>query len=368
MKEVGKIYGVSENVIRYQFKKYNLKSKDPTICHRKYTINENYFEKIDTEEKAYWLGFLYADGNVYIDKNHRFHRVNLSLKNTDKEHVNRFRKAVQSNGIIRDADHGMVSFSIANKKMAYDLIKLGCMPNKTFKITFPNEEIIPKHLQRHFIRGVFDGDGCVSFTREENRYHIDFQILGTEDLLNNIGKILFQERVVLEEPKIIKIKSIYKIRFTGVHKAKQIMDYLYKDSTIYLQRKFDIFEKIRNIETNVYHFRKNINNNDKKCAVCGDIDCKKYLRCHIPGEYYEKILCSRHYNQMYKYGRITNPKKYKKYKCLNNDMIFDTATQAAKWCKLKDPSGIYNCVNGIYNYAGRDPITGEELQWEEYYE
>lgn len=370
MKNVGKRYGLSENGIAYYFKKYGLKSKDASIAHRKYVLNQSYFETIDSEEKAYWLGFLYADGNVYVNKEQKQNVVTLSLKNTDKEHVNKFRSAIQSDAIIRDCDHGMVTLKITSEKMTSDLIRIGCVPNKTFKVTFPSEEVIPKHLQRHFIRGIFDGDGCISLIKERNRdiHHIDFQILGTENLVNNIGKIFLREQVILKEPKITKIKNIYKIRLSGVYNALSIMDYLYKDSTVYMQRKLDIFERIKNIKTNNNHFQRKISNNEKKCAVCGDLNCNKYLICHVPGEYYDKILCSRHYNQMIKYGIITNSQKYRKYKCLNNGMIFNTATEAARWCGLKTSSGIYNCVKGIHSYSGKDPVTGEKLKWEEYYE
>lgn len=371
MRSIGETYGLSENGIAYWFKKYGLKSKDASTFHKKYKLNESYFETIDTEEKAYWLGFLYADGNVFVNNDgHKQAIVTLGLKNTDREHVNKFREAIQSNAVIRDGDHGMTILRVNSKKMTDDLIKLGCVPNKTLKITFPSEKQVPEHLQRHFIRGVFDGDGCISLVKEndKNVYHIDFQILGTENLVNNIGKILLNEQVVSKEPKITKIKSIYKIRITGVCNALKVMDYLYKGSTIYLQRKLDIFKAIDNIEINNNHLRSKINDSERECCVCGDINCDRYLICHIPGEYYGKILCGRHYNQIHKYGTITNSKKYKKYKCLNNGMIFNTATEAAKWCGLNSSNSIYNCVNGKYKYAGKNPITGEKLQWEEYYE
>ena len=371
MRSIGETYRLSENGIAYWFKKYGLKSKDASISHKKYKLNESYFETIDTEEKAYWLGFLYADGNVFVNNDgYKQAVVTLGLKNTDREHVNKFREAIQSNAVIRDSDHGMAILRVTSKKMTDDLIKLGCVPNKTFKITFPSEKQVPKHLQRHFIRGVFDGDGCISLVKENNKnaYHIDFQILGTENLVNNIGKILLNEQVVSKELKITKIKSIYKIRLTGVCNALKVMDYLYNGSTIYLQRKLDIFKAINNIEINNNHLQSKINYSERECYVCGDINCDRYLICHIPGEYYGKILCGRHYNQIHKYGTITNSKKYKKYKCLNNGMIFNTATEAAKWCGLNSPNSIYNCVNGKYKYAGKNPITGEKLQWEEYYE
>ncbi len=371
MKKVGEKYNMSEGQVAYYFKKFNLKTKDLSAAHRKYTLDESYFEKIDREDKAYWLGFLYADGNVYIgEKNRKQYVITLSLKNTDREHVVEFRKAIQSKAKIKNSDHGMVTLAITSKKMAMDLIKLGCVPNKTFKITFPSEEIVPRYLQRHFIRGVFDGDGCISFIKgnDDARYHVDFQILGTEHLLNETKRILLREQAVFKEPKITKIKGIYKLRLTGVYNAIKIMSYLYDDATVFLQRKKDIFKKISNIKINNSHLKRKINNDEKICAVCGDSNCDKYLICHVPGEYYEKILCGRHYNQIKNYGMITNPKKYRKIKCVNNGMIFHTATEAAKWCGLSNSSVICLYLQGKYSYAGRDPVSGEKLQWEEYYE
>lgn len=67
---------------------------------KKYQVNENYFEKIDSEEKAYWLGFLYADGNVRMHKN-KSGILKLKLKQSDKKHIEKFSKCLNSNYPIK---------------------------------------------------------------------------------------------------------------------------------------------------------------------------------------------------------------------------------------------------------------------------
>jgi len=104
---------------------------------RQFYVNDEFFERIDTEEKAYWLGFLYADGSV--------HHINLTiaLQRSDEEHLKLFLKHLESENGVYQHDNTYVykgetknryfsSISISSAKIVEDLTKLGCFPQKTF--------------------------------------------------------------------------------------------------------------------------------------------------------------------------------------------------------------------------------------------
>ena len=218
-------------ISRSRFSLY-LKSQNIEVIktpHKK-KIYEDIFEEINTEEKAYWLGFLYADGYVASGKRND---VELSLQLSDKCHLKKFKDFIGFEGkLITDSFRCRISFK--NKKIKQDLIKLGCTPKKSLTLKFPTEEQVPKELIPHFIRGYLDGDGCIVCTEK----HRSVEILGTESMLIGIC-----------EHANISIKRIYNTNcnsdkiFRLVFNKKQdvlnFCNYIYKDSNIHMDRNFN---------------------------------------------------------------------------------------------------------------------------------
>lgn len=209
----------------------------------KYQVDENYFEKIDSKNKAYWLGFLYADGCVLSKtKNGKISYVlEVSLSIEDISHLERLKMCLKSNSPIKiklvKNKYQACRITICNKKICEDLIKLGCTPRKSLTLTFPNEEQLPKELIPHFIRGYLDGDGCIY----KGSSDISVSIVGTLDVLTNIQDIMFQQ-FGLTKVKISKKGNAYQCIWQGLGNAKTWFDYLYNyEDIIYLQRKFDKF-------------------------------------------------------------------------------------------------------------------------------
>ena len=218
----------------------------------KYYYNKDYFNKIDTEEKAYWLGFLYADGCInryYKNEKLKAMSLELTLCEKDKKHLEKFAKCLETNVPIRikktklnNKIYSSYKIVISCTKLCYDLINLGCIPNKTYDIKFPTYEIVPKNFMRDFIRGFFDGDGCISTTTMEGKPHIVTTFTGMSDMLKSISDFLIGEKVIRVNTKIYKDKrreKTYNIHIHGTDSNKDFLDYLYKNSTIYLDRKYD---------------------------------------------------------------------------------------------------------------------------------
>jgi len=133
---------------------------------RIYPINQNFFEKIDSEEKAYFLGLLYADGNVR-KKRHSF-VTSIELVEEDKYLLDFLVSLIQPSKPLtkpkkRSNNHRQTySILFSSKKMGEDLINLGCIPQKSLILNLPDFDQVPEHLFNHFIRGYFDGDGGFS--------------------------------------------------------------------------------------------------------------------------------------------------------------------------------------------------------------
>lgn len=220
----------------------------------KYNYNKDYFSIIDTEEKAYWLGFLYADGCItryYKNEELRSMSLELTLCEKDKGHLEKFAKSLNSNvpiqekiTKIKDKQYKSYRLVINCTKLCYDLISLGCTPQKTHTIKLPTHDIIPKNLMRDFLRGFFDGDGSISITKMNNKPHIVTTFSGIFDMLTNISDYLISEKVLRVAPKIHKDKrheKTYNMYFYGSDSNKDFLDYLYKDSNIYLNRKYNSY-------------------------------------------------------------------------------------------------------------------------------
>lgn len=205
---------------------------------KRYIQDNSYFESIDTERKAYWLGFLYADGCVY-EKNENSKSVILELHPDDKYLIEAFIKDIKSDRPICTNKRGYVSVYISSTKMANDLIKLGCIPRKSLVLKFPTEEIVPSKLINHFIRGYMDGDGCISTYyklikgRHNPNFVCEIKFIGTHDMLEGIREYFNSDKKVLFNKHSEKSCQI---SFRGKKYLDKVCS-LYEGATIYMVRK-----------------------------------------------------------------------------------------------------------------------------------
>ncbi len=192
-------------------------------------LNKDCFKKIDTEEKAYWLGFLYADG--YVDEINN--RIELCIK--DLEHVKKFKKFLNTRcNICYKIVMGNTYYrlSLKNKDIVLDLVKNGCFQNKSCKIIFPNESILSKYLINDFVRGYFDGNGCIYLTRKVMSISLD----SSKEFLDEFKKIYS-----LKENKYARDGKAYAYRLCAADEVRTFLDTIYKNSNIYLDRKYKKF-------------------------------------------------------------------------------------------------------------------------------
>jgi len=240
-------------------KKQIIKRKDVNyIKKRKYFYNEDFFERIDNEEKAYFLGFLFADGCVINNVEKYRYQVTLKLHTKDRHILESF--IVSVNGEMPIWKHGqreMVEIHFSGKKMVNDLINLGVTSNKTFTLQYP---IIDETLERHFLRGYFDGDGCIRIKEDkrDNTKRGDLRIVsGSIDMLNKINErmnVLFGVNTnKLYGPKD---KDYKYIGWSGMSDIEKIYNGFYSESVLFLNRKKIIFDEVIDIIKDKYKYRK----------------------------------------------------------------------------------------------------------------
>jgi intein-encoded DNA endonuclease-like protein len=208
-----------------------------------------FFKTIDTEEKAYWLGFLYADGCVHSNGN----RICIGLSKKDKEHIEKFKEVLKlDNKTINLPQKDAVRVSFRDKQMHADLIKQGCVPRKSLILKPP--ENIPENLIRHFIRGLFDGDGCIYSIRKNKSTHLNrygFTVAGSQLIIPWVKeKLSIKNNITTNIPKKskkVKEPTCFYITTTELKKIKELYDYLYINSTVWLDRKYKIFTDAHNV-------------------------------------------------------------------------------------------------------------------------
>lgn len=251
---IAKVFKVGENKVKLWLKECNIPLRKYT---QKFRFNENYFDEIDSEEKAYWLGFIWCDGSI-IDQAKNL-QIKLSLSDTDISHVYKFKEAIDAEHTVKtyDISNGFMSeevrqearIVVTSKHMGETLRnKYGMVTHRSTSL--PVTEKIPKSLVRHFIRGVFDADGSITTYWNKGKeswnpnLKMSLQLYSTEDLIDFI-----QDHWIEIGFKNNKVKTIKRhkdrdgsatgICFSGVDQVTWLLNYLYEDSRIYLDRKMD---------------------------------------------------------------------------------------------------------------------------------
>ena len=218
---------------------------------KKYALNEHIFDCIDTEEKAYWLGWLFSDGYNHSSKC----QVALRVQEEDVEilyklqdflqtdaPIHTYKRVTKVNSLNRNYSELLLCSSHLSKRLS----ELGCVQAKTLVLEFPD---IPCQLYQHFIRGYFDGDGCFSVIKRKDRKNPEsktyqFNIVGMHTVLAKIQNILVQNTGVKRLPiKTRRGTKAETLHYNGHSICKKILDYLYKDASIYLKRKHDKYCK-----------------------------------------------------------------------------------------------------------------------------
>lgn len=234
----------TKSAIQLKISRLGLKRED------KYSYDKNFFENIDTEEKAYWLGFIYADGYVQKNTEKRNYELGIELQIGDINHLKKFNKSIKGNLEVKTKEKFDKRYNHFNThciirlystKIVNDLINLGVIPNKSHVIKFPN---IRKDLEIHFIRGFFDGDGCLQLDKKRKHHRFDFACASI-DFVNTLREKIYNNYCI--NSYIVQEKSgIYRLNIRGLTNSYLFGKLLYENANIYLDRKYKKFYDIVN--------------------------------------------------------------------------------------------------------------------------
>ena len=231
-------------------KSMECKLRSNKINSRKYTLNDSYFSKIDTSEKAYWLGFIAADG--YISNTNRYGTkyVGITLNAKDAEHLYKFKNAINYTGDVRTYKYSGYT-EVTGARVLFtsdimfdDLIKNNVVEHKSNIIKPPD---IPHEFVGAYILGYFDGDGSISITEK----YQGIKFLGTDLILDYILNYLTDNGIeCLSKAKCVRHQedSVKYVSFGGANIVIKIMDLLYSnvDVNIPLKRKYEKYLNFKN--------------------------------------------------------------------------------------------------------------------------
>lgn len=235
--EIGKITGHSGSSICILLQKLGLERE------WKYHVNESFFDVIDTPEKAYVLGWFYSDGCV-----DNTGRLRIQIQKEDEEILTKIAILMEYEGPLYQVPppkrfphrKAQVCLDISRKVIADDLIRHGCVPNKSLVITYPTW-IDPK-LEPHFLRGVFDGDGSVQVIKN----HCKTSFTTTDTFNLELQKRLLSMGIDSQLYYRYKDTNTCSLQTTKTAHSIALLDYLYNNATIYLDRKFQVYKTAKN--------------------------------------------------------------------------------------------------------------------------
>lgn len=220
-------------------------SKELGYKYQKHTVNEKIFNQF-TEESAYLLGFIYADGNIAWNPKRGYQSLTITASAKDKDHLERIRSLLSSTKpLLYSVKTNSYRLIVSNKELCLRLMELGVMPKKSLILKFPT--FIPKEYLRHFFRGVIDGDGNIRYVDREKSPYFEITIASgsesfSKDLIDAIDK------QIDVTTKLRKVKGNTYILQYSCARGEKLAKYIYSSSNIFLERKYLEYKKLLEVK------------------------------------------------------------------------------------------------------------------------
>lgn len=251
-----KQYGITATTVKNILKENNVRVRGyDEYNYRRFTLDETCLDQIDSELKAYYLGFFFADGCNYYETNYKnnLNRITIRILNTDRNILESFAKNLYKTNkevtVIprsqkNDKWQDIASLEIQSKRISKALHGFGATSNKSLTLQFPT--CVPDELMNHFLRGYFDGDGFISDYESKPGSRPRFSVIGNKEFMEGFQEVLIKNtglniNKLMTKPKIPTIRIL---EYGGTNVVKTIREYLYKNATIFLERKKQRFDKI----------------------------------------------------------------------------------------------------------------------------
>lgn len=253
LKNVAKKFNCNAETIRLLLKKQNIQLRLKCF-HRKNNFNLSFFEKINSHDKAQILGLLAADGNV----SKKDGTTSISLIETDIEYLEIVKNKVEFSGNLylkkQKGQNNQRTLCLNSIKMKADLLKLGIFPAKSLVLKFPTFDQVPEEFIHSFVLGYFEGDGSIWITTSHNNRYTNYHIgiCGTLDFCNEL-RDLAKEKLNIS-CQVNKHGNIYIFEIGGNFHIIKFLDWIYKDSTFQMKRKYNKYLDLKKKYENLFEY------------------------------------------------------------------------------------------------------------------
>lgn len=222
-------------------------------------FNQDFFEAIDSHEKAQILGLWYADGNVRIQASNTLYRsysCRVQLAEEDKDYLEQINRRLGCTTDLKFIKRARPQYQDGRALILYcektynDLIDKGCIPRKSLVLVFPTVTQVPELFWPSFMLGYFEGDGCINnYIGKIHPYSMKsaFTICGTWEFCQEYGRILQDKCGVhfgMYRPKSC-VTNNYSLRISGNRQVWRVAQFLYQNATLRMERKWLGFQEIK---------------------------------------------------------------------------------------------------------------------------
>ena len=206
-------------------------------------MKEHFFQEINEEAKAYFLGLLISDGNVFKDNTGRQASISITLDLKDEYMLEKFKEVLQANTSVGHDGRGCGQIAVRSNIMAEDLAKYGVVPRKSYNTYLP---LISKEMMPHLIRGIFDGDGSIMAKPNpgndgHNRFLHSISFCGTHQLMEDISNYILENLGIKTAVYDYKDRNLSELKIQNIDNIAKFGYWIYRNSTIFLNREKDIF-------------------------------------------------------------------------------------------------------------------------------
>lgn len=236
-----------------------LKKNGVDVDRYTYHFNEHYFDYINSPDKAYILGMLWADGHNCVDKG----SIILELQEQDKELLDKINKITENERPIKEIRlndknpmwQNQYKLTWQSKYTSKILEQYGMHQRKSLILEFPT--CINPALYSHFIRGYMDGDGCISTSKSDK--FVTVNMVGTKMFLDTVRDIVEESlNISVDIKRDNRARDpICILRCGRKEDARKLLDWIYCDANLFLTRKYEKYQL----------FLSNYNNINNSCAV-----------------------------------------------------------------------------------------------------
>lgn len=230
--DIAREYNVSVPIILRELRRMNIEIDRLGCARRKYFFNQSFFDDIDSPLKAYWLGFIAADGSVSSKRN----SLSISLQSRDFKHLLKFRMAINASCPVIQLC-GKRRIDVYSNYMVRQLSEYNIVDRKSNVVHMPSG--LNAGLEHHYWRGVFDGDGCI---HHANNGYWRVTLYGSEPMMNDFKS--WVSTICDTSASVHKTKTCYLFGVGGNRMPMAVAAAMYADATYdsVLDRKYELYQ------------------------------------------------------------------------------------------------------------------------------